>query len=120
MPPPQQIEKRRRRGQERIEFKINKINADNKARIKMKNWDWRDYGIDVGQVFNQGEKCNTCWAFATTSAVASSLQKNYVETVPLIGYVFPDQTTGELSSNSGLPFDINANGVPVSFCAGFT
>ena len=111
----EQIQERRRSGQERIEFKVNKINNDNKSRIKNKKWDWRDYGIDVGPVFNQGENCGTCWAFATTSAAFSSLQKNYEDDVPLINYVFPDQNSGELSANSGLPSDIKAAGIPVPF-----
>ena len=110
----EQIEERRRSGQERIDFKINKINADNTDRLKRKRWDWREL-LDVGSVFNQGEKCNTCWAFATTSAAASSLQKNYEENIPLINYVFPDQTTGELSNNSGLPLITNSRSVRVPF-----
>lgn len=93
-----EIEERRTLGQERIESKINQINLDNKARLKLKSWDWRTL-LDVGVVFNQGARCNTCWAFAATAAAASSLQKNYLEDVPLANYIFPDQTTGELASN---------------------
>ena len=95
---PEQIADRRRLGQQRIELKINRINADNEERIKRKSFDWRTL-LDVGPVFDQGE-CNTCWAFATASAAASSMQKNYLETLPLSQYVFPDQTTGELSDAS--------------------
>lgn len=110
----EQIEERRRGGQERIEFKLNKINADNKFRVSQKRWDWREL-LDVGPVFNQGEKCNTCWAFTTIDAAAASFQKNYDENVPLINYVFPDQTTGELSGNSGLPLITNSGRLPVPF-----
>lgn len=110
----EEIEERRRSGQERIEYKINKINNENKARLRLKSWDWRTL-LDVGPVLNQGLECNTCWAFAATSAAASSLQKNYEENVPLFNYVFPDQRTGELASNLGVPFNTNANGVAVPF-----
>jgi len=97
----EEIENRRRRGLERIEFKSNKINADNEDRIRQKSFDWRIL-LDVGAVMNQGEGCNTCWAFATTSAAAASLQKNYLEIIPLRNYNFPDQITGELSSASNM------------------
>lgn len=108
----EEIENRRRQGQERIKFKINKINAENKVRMKLKSWDWRTL-LDVGPVLDQGENCSTCWAFAATSAAASSLQKNYEDTVPLANYIFPDQTTGKLSDN---PFFNTADGnSPIPF-----
>jgi C1A family cysteine protease len=97
----EQIEIRRRRGRERIELKINKINADNEARLKQRSFDWRTL-LDVGAVMNQGEGCNTCWAFASTSAADATLQKSYLETIPLSNYNFPDQITGELSSASNM------------------
>jgi C1A family cysteine protease len=97
----EQIEIRRRRGQERIEFKLNKITADNEDRIKQKSFDWRTL-LDVGAVMNQGAGCNTCWAFASTSAAVASLQKSYLETIPLSNYNFPDEITGELSSASNM------------------
>ncbi len=97
----EQIEIRRRRGQERIEFKINKITADNEDRIKQKSFDWRTL-LDVGAVMNQGAGCNTCWAFASTSAAVASLQKSYLETIPLSNYNFPNEITGELSSASNM------------------
>lgn len=102
----EQIEIRRRRGQERIEFKINKINADNEDRIKQNSFDWRTR-LDVGAVMNQGAGCNTCWAFASTSAAAASLQKNYLEIIPLSNYNFPDEITGELSSASNMFKDMD-------------
>lgn len=108
-----EIEERRARGQERIESKINQINADNKARLKLKNWDWRTL-LDVGVVFNQGARCNTCWAFAATAAAASSLQKNYLEEVPLANYIFPDQTTGELSANPFFNTNAGRGSIPLA------
>lgn len=110
----EEIAERRREGQERIEYKINKIYNENNERLKLKSFDWRTL-LNVGPVLNQGLECNTCWAFAATSAAASSLQKNYEENVPLFNYVFPDQRTGELAPNQGLPFNTNANGVAVPF-----
>jgi Papain family cysteine protease len=49
------------------------------ARIARKKWDWREHKIDVGPVMNQGLQCNTCWAFAATSAAHANLQKNYID-----------------------------------------
>jgi hypothetical protein len=49
-------------------------NAILKKRVAEKRWDWREQYIDVGPVMNQGERCNTCWAFAATSAAAASQQ----------------------------------------------
>ncbi len=109
---PEETAERRRQGQKRIELKINGINFENKRRINLESWDWRTL-LDVGPVFNQGEGCNTCWAFATTSAVAASLKKTYDDNVPLANYIFPDQTTGKLSDNPF--FKDTSNNFPVSF-----
>ncbi|MEO6587812.1 MAG: C1 family peptidase [Pyrinomonadaceae bacterium] len=105
---------RRRSGQERIEYKINKIYAENQARLKLKSWDWSKL-LNVGAVLAQGRECNTCWAFAANSAVFSSLQKNYEENVPLFNYVFPDQKTGELAPDMGLSSNLNAGRIPDPF-----
>jgi cathepsin L len=95
----EEIEKRRKDGQGVIEyFTDNKVN---KERIASNKWDWRDYYIDVGPVMNQGEGCNTCWAFASTSAAASSLQKNYIDQAVPKDFMFPDTNTGELSNRLG-------------------
>lgn len=36
-------------------------------------FDWRERGLNVGAVMNQGLSCNTCWAFATVDAFRASL-----------------------------------------------
>lgn len=37
------------------------------------SFDWRERGLDIGAVMNQGMECNSCWAFATVDAFRSSL-----------------------------------------------
>ncbi len=54
-------------------------NADVKKRVAEKSWDWRDNGIDVGRSINQGDKCNTCWAFVASDVASSSLQKSLLD-----------------------------------------
>ena len=91
-----QIEEQRRARLERIDYKFNKNSRENKERLAMKSWNW---GLlyDVGEVLNQGEKCNTCWAFAAMDAARVSIRKNLVDTRILSDYIPPDKTTGELS-----------------------
>ncbi len=36
------------------------------------NFDWRKYGLDVGDVGSQGFGCNTCWGFASVDAMQIS------------------------------------------------
>lgn len=36
-------------------------------------FDWRERGLNVGDVMDQGLFCNSCWAFATVDAFRSSL-----------------------------------------------
>lgn len=67
----------------------------NAARVVQIKWDWRENGIDVGPVMTQGKECNTCWAFAATSAAACSLQKNYNDSANRM-YYYADDQTGEL------------------------
>lgn len=43
-------------------------------KIKLPTFDWRENGIEVGAVGSQGFACNTCWAFATISAMQISRQ----------------------------------------------
>lgn len=69
-------------------------------RAETEKWDWREANIDVGPVMNQGDCCNTCWAFAAVSAAACSLQKNYQEQLQTPTY-YTDKKTGELFTNTG-------------------
>jgi hypothetical protein len=46
-------------------------------RLLLKKFDWREQQLKIGAVMNQGEGCNTCWAFAATDAATASLDKNY-------------------------------------------
>jgi C1A family cysteine protease len=48
--------------------KIKRYEGD----LNASRFDWRDQ-INVGPVMNQGDKCNTCWAFATINAYQTSL-----------------------------------------------
>jgi hypothetical protein len=100
----EQIAQRRKQGQEVVDYIINQNAAAQKERRAAKSWDWRDYYIDVGPVLNQGLGCNTCWAFATASAAAASIQKNYLESMIMRDYMFPDKETGELSKRLGPVF----------------
>jgi cathepsin L len=108
---PAQIEEQRRRRQERIDYKLNKNSRENKERLAAKSWDWSAL-LDVGAVMNQGKGCNTCWAFAATSAAALSIQKNLSETQILRDYIFPDKVTGELSDRLGPVFNASDAIVP--------
>lgn len=42
------------------------------AATGLRHFDWREQGLNVGDVGNQGFSCNTCWAFATVDAMQSS------------------------------------------------
>jgi len=48
------------------------------------SFDWRERGLDIGAIMNQGMDCNSCWAFATVDAFKSSLllQKMRLGTKP--------------------------------------
>ena len=59
-----------------------------KERLVMKKFDWREQQLKVGPVMNQGEGCNTCWAFAATDAATASLNKNYLDMSNSISYHF--------------------------------
>jgi hypothetical protein len=99
----EQIEERRKQSQDIVDYMINKNNADIMERLAAKSWDWSAV-LDVDPVLNQGAGCNTCWAFAATSAAALSMQKNFLDTIRMRDYMFPDKTTGELSTRLGPVF----------------
>jgi hypothetical protein len=42
------------------------------AAAKLPKFDWRDNGLDVGEVVDQEYKCSTCWAFASFDAMQIS------------------------------------------------
>jgi cathepsin L len=92
---PEEIEKRRKENEKAIEYitGIKRITE----RVAMKTWDWRErqLQVDVGPVMNQGVGCNTCWAFAATSAAAASIQKNYWDQANGLDF-FPDMETGNM------------------------
>ncbi len=44
------------------------------AAANLKKFDWRDYGLDFGEVGFQGWECNSCWAFASIDAMQISRQ----------------------------------------------
>jgi C1A family cysteine protease len=70
---PDEIKKRRDRNEMALEsFTHSKYIS---SKIVLPKWDWRENFVDVGPVMNQGLGCNTCWAFAASSAVASSMLK---------------------------------------------
>lgn len=107
---PEQITERRKKGQDIVEY----INNLNQKRIDARNWDWRgEQGMDVGPVLNQGEKCSTCWAFASASAAGSSLQKVYADQLRVRDYMLPDEKTGEISNRLGPVW--NPQSIPYPF-----
>ncbi len=107
-----QIEVRRKQSQDIIASIINTTSSQNKERVAAKSWDWSDV-LSVDPVLNQGAGCNTCWAFATASAAALSMQKNFLDTIVMRDYMFPDKTTGELSNRLG-PV-LNLGSLPAPF-----
>jgi C1A family cysteine protease len=42
------------------------------AAARLPKFDWREYGLDVGEIGSQGWECNTCWAFASVDAMQIS------------------------------------------------
>ena len=41
---------------------------------KLAKFDWREQGLDIGEVGFQGWNCHSCWAFASVDAVQASRQ----------------------------------------------
>ncbi len=76
-------------------------NPTNNIRAAEKRWDWREHGVDVGPVMNQGFNCNTCWAFAAAAAAASSIQKQYEDKL------------------EGRDYKITPDGLPIHFPVAF-
>jgi hypothetical protein len=72
--------------------------------LKLPNFDWREKNIDVGPVLNQGDGCSTCWAFATTSAVDSNIQKNNLDAQHRVMW--------ELRANDPFSIETNENASP--------
>ena len=63
---------------QRAEIRIRLKGLDSSLPPK---FDWRDYGINVGEVGFQGfGKCNTCWAFTGVDAIQISRQLTAIRT----------------------------------------
>jgi cathepsin L len=93
----EEIKKRRERHDKAIEVLTDAKNI--RTNTALKRWDWRENFINVDPVMNQGEECNTCWAFAATDAANASLQKNYWDEAN--GYTFDVADNGELLAVPG-------------------
>lgn len=72
-----------KRWQEWLTSNLNATEAEKKQaeiRLRMKGlaakelpkFDWREYGLNIGEVSSQGFECQTCWAFATVDAMQAS------------------------------------------------
>jgi C1A family cysteine protease len=68
---PAEIQERLRSQQFILDYYTNDRLKDLKS---AKRWDWREQGINIGPVLYQGDRCDTCWAFATADAAATSIQ----------------------------------------------
>lgn len=55
------------KNQAEIKIRLKGLNA-----TLLPRFDWRENGLDVGEAEFQGFNCNTCWAFATVSAMQIS------------------------------------------------
>ena len=42
--------------------------------VNLPKFDWREYGLELGEIGNQGFNCNTCWAFAAVDAMQIARQ----------------------------------------------
>jgi C1A family cysteine protease len=49
-----------------------RIHLQGLAAANLPRFDWRERGLDVGAVGEQGYSCNTCWAFASVDAIQIS------------------------------------------------
>jgi hypothetical protein len=87
----EEIKSRLERQQSVVDYFNNGVN---KERLAKKSWDWREQGIRVAPVMQQGIGCNTCWAFVAASAAAASLQKHVMDQGNSLS--IQDVGTGEL------------------------
>lgn len=56
-----------------FEAKLKTVQMKNDADwAQLPQFDWRERGLDVGEVGFQGWECNSCWAFATLDALQIS------------------------------------------------
>lgn len=65
----------RRSREIRLNFEQKLVSAKLPGEQKLQDlpkFDWRENGLDVGEVGFQGWECNTCWAFATVDALQMS------------------------------------------------
>ncbi len=91
---PQELEDRKKFHEDALERF-----SGSKARelAAQKKWDWRGR-LNVGPVLNQGEVCNTCWAFAATNAAQTSLEKSTLDTASQSAFTLFDDELIDLST----------------------
>lgn len=89
---PAELEKRRKGLDAIIEYVKGEKYAGELTALP--RWDWRENGIRLAPVANQGEKCNTCWAFTASEAASASYQK-FLNDKSNLMYFEPNPETGE-------------------------
>lgn len=52
-----------------IRLSVEKNLSEAGSQALLSKFDWRENGLNVGEVGSQGFNCNTCWAFATVDAM---------------------------------------------------
>jgi hypothetical protein len=57
----------------RLSFE-QKLAEPGQQQARLPKFDWRENGLNIGEVGFQGFRCNTCWAFATADAMQISRQ----------------------------------------------
>ncbi|HVF92023.1 MAG TPA: C1 family peptidase [Blastocatellia bacterium] len=66
--------------------------------VSWPKFDWREQGLDLGPVLDQGH-CNSCWAFTSMSAYQSSWNLEQLR----LGVGFFELTVGEYGSHQRIP-----------------